>query len=279
MSSSLSRLVRFHALTSYTIAATDGSIGSVEDVYFDDHSWTLRYIVVDTGGWLSGRRVLVTPTAVQAVDPSRQALVTNLSRAQVEASPSVDTAKPVSRQYETEYYQYYGYAPYWSGPYRWGMFPYPGAVPLSTSPAAAAPAPPPGVTEELAARERESADPYLRSARTVSGYAIQATDGSLGHVEDYLVDEREWAIRYVIVDPRNWWPGEHVLISPDWVTAIDWNESRVHVDVTKEAVRTAPPYRQDAVFDRDDESALYAHHGRPGYWDRRPEEWRRRRAA
>jgi len=279
MASQAARLIPFDELTGYTIGATDGSIGSVDDVYFDDHSWTVRYLVVDTGGWLSGRKVLVAPVAIESVDRAGERVVTRLTRRQVEASPPIDTARPVSRQYETQFYGYYGYSPYWGGPYRWGLLPFPDAVPLSTSPAAAPPPVSDRVAEEIAAREREGADPTLRSARAIEGYGIHATDGDLGHVEDYLIDEREWAIRYVIVDPRNWWPGEHVLVSPEWITAIDWNESRLHVALSRQAVRDAPPYRPDAVLDRDYEQALHQHYRRPGYWDRRPEEWRRRPAA
>lgn len=281
MSETPGRLVRFEDLTRCAIGAVDGAIGDVEDVYFDDQSWTVRYLVVDTGGWLSGRQVLLSPHAIERLDAVGQRVVTRLSRRQVEESPPVDTAKPVSRQYESDLLGYYGYSPYWTGAYRWGPYMYPETVPLSTSPEAAPPPYPSRVAEEMAARERESADPHLRSARAVRGYSIQATDGGLGHVESYLLDDREWAIRYVVVDPRSWWPGEHVLVSPDWITAVDWNASKVHVDVTRETVRNAPPYRPEEMFEmfhRDLERELYAHHRRPGYWERRPEDWRRRAA-
>jgi hypothetical protein len=267
------------AIQKCTIRATDGDIGSVEDVYFDDHSWTVRYLVLDTGGWLSGRKVLVSPPAVERVDTEGRRIVTRLSRQQVQDSPSVDTALPVSRQNETQYAEYYGYPFYWMGPYRWGPVLYPGG-PL---PAGAAPAPggayPRNVAEEIAARQRAEADPYLRSVKEVRGYGIEATDGGLGHVEDFLVEVPSWAVRYVVVDPRSWWPGPHVLVSPEWIIGVDWNESKVHVDVTREAVRRAPPYRRDAGVDREYEATLHAHYRRPGYWDRTPESWRLRPPA
>jgi hypothetical protein len=278
MTSQAGQLYAFTDLTRYAIHATDGDIGGVEDLYFDELSWTVRYLVVDTGTWLPGRKVLVTPSAVSGIDVSSRRVITGLTRRQVEESPSIDTDKPVSRQYETQFYSHYGYTPYWAGPYRWGPVVYPDGVPLSTSPAAGWPAHS-AVAEELAAREREGADPYLQSAAAVRGYTIQATDGALGHVEDYLIDPREWVIRYVVVDPRSWWPGEHVIVAPDWITAVDWNESRVHVEVTKEAVRGAPTYRPGMVMDRDQETALHTHHGRPGYWDRPPADWRRPRSG
>jgi PRC-barrel domain len=261
-------------LQTFTIGATDGDIGKVDDLYFEDMSWTVRYIVVDAGSWLVGRQVLISPRAILNVDPVGQRLITNLTKHQVENSPGLDTARPVSRQYETRLYDYYGYPYYWGGPYRWGI----SADPYSPS---AAPYPPgasvsrdrPAVVEDLAAREQGD-ESDLRSARAVSGYGIQARDGTLGHVEDYLVDDQAWAIRYLIVDPRNWWPGAHVLVSTEWITAIHWNDSTVEVDLTKEAVRGAPPYDPMAGIGRDYETLYHRHHGRQGYWERDPEAWR-----
>jgi hypothetical protein len=254
-----------------TIGASDGDIGSVADVYFDDASWTVRYLVVDTGTWLPGRKVLVSPASVEGVDMAASRVRTNLTRQQVRDAPPVDAAKPVSRQYESEISAYYGYPFYWTGPYRWGAGLYPtvgvGGAPYPPPP----PSPYPGaVGEELAARERAGHDPHLRSAKTVRGYGIEATDGALGHVEDFLIDDETWAIRYLIVDPANWWPGRHVLVSPDWITGVSWNDSVVAVDAGREAVRNAPPYDKGRRPDRDYESRLHEAYRRPGYWDRHP---------
>ena len=108
-------LRRVEDLQTYTIGATDGDIGTVADLYFDDQSWTARYVVVDTGGWLSGRKVLIPPRAIQQIDAAGQRLVTNLTRQQVEDSPGIDTERPVSRPYEIDLYGYYGYPYYWEG--------------------------------------------------------------------------------------------------------------------------------------------------------------------
>jgi hypothetical protein len=271
-------LRRFHDLRSYTIGATDGDIGSVDDVYFDDLGWTVRYLVADTGTWLSGRKVLLSPAALRGFDPTGMRVRTDLTRRRIEESPSIDTQRPVSRQHETEFLSYYGYSPYWTGPYRWGAsaYPYPevGVLPPVTEHPVQS-----RVAEELAARERQSRDEHLRSARAVSGYGIRATDGDLGHVEDFLIDEQDWAIRYLIVDPRSWWPGPHVLIGTDWVRGVSWDESVVEVDVTRDAVRNAPRWDPAARWGREEETRLYAHHGRPGYWDRGSESWRHRPAA
>jgi hypothetical protein len=259
-------LRRVRDLQNYTMGATDGEIGKLDDVYFDDQGWTVRHLVIDTGGWLTGRRVLIPPRAIQRIDHVSLRLVTNLTRRQVEESPGIDSDRPVSRQFERDLYSHYGYPFYWTGPYLWGPIMYPSAPPPATYDAVAA---------ESTGADRPPGDTSLRSARDVTGHAIEATDGELGHVEDFLVDDEAWTIRYLIVDPRNWWPGQHVLVSTDWITAVHWNDSTVQVNVDKEAVRNAPAYDPAGWIDRDYEARYYGSYGRPGYWERRPESWRR----
>src|SRR5439155_1704239 len=205
-------------LKGVTIEAMDGDIGSVQDLYFDDHTWTVRYLVVDTGTWLPGRQVLISPFAFQVV-PGASRLRTSLTKEQVKGSPSIDTDRPVDRQREIAFSQYYGYPYYWVGPYRWGDLAYP-TLPIAV--------PQPGALEqELLAHQREDTDPHLRSARDVMGYYIHATDGDLGHVEDFLVDAETWAIRYCIVDTRNWLPGRAVGAHQIGQRFASWHEFRV----------------------------------------------------
>jgi hypothetical protein len=245
------------SLKGATIAATDGDIGSVHDLYFDDRTWTIRYFVVDTGTWLPGRRVLISPISVKpSADPN--AVAVRLTKRQVEESPSVDTDRPVNRQYEQEYSRYYGYPYYWTGPYRWGATPYPGEMALAGVPITDAP-----VVEIPVS---EAGDPTLRSARDVMEYYIEAADGDIGHVEDFVVDDQEWAIRYMIVDTRNWWPGKQVLVSPEWINNVRWADSRVSVDLTKDGVKGAPEYDPDQPLERDYENRLHRHYGRATYW-------------
>jgi hypothetical protein len=240
------------------IEAKDGDIGSAQDLYFDDRTWTVRYVVVDTGAWLPGRQVLISPFAFHAV-PDSARLRTFLTKARVENSPSIDTDRPVNRQREIELSEYYGYPHYWVGPYRWGDLATP-AMPLTS--------PQPAIDEETLARDRESADPNLRSARDVMGYYIQATDGDLGHVDDFLVDDETWAIRYLIVDTRNWLPGRRVLISPDWIQRVSWEDSKVYVDLAKRHIETAPEFDPSMPLGREHEERLFDHLGRSKYWER-----------
>jgi hypothetical protein len=249
----------------YTIGATDGDIGSLHDLFFDDKSWTIRYLVVDTGTWLSGRRVLISPMSVVEPDGVSERFHVRLTRAQMESSPHVDTDKPVSRQHEIEMSRYYGYPYYWTGPYRWGMAPY--AAPVAVPPR------PSAVEEEVMARERASADPNLRSVRAVTGHYIVASDGEIGHVEDFLVDDRAWAIRYMIVDTRNWWPGKKVLVSPEWISSVSWADATVSVDLTRDGIRNAPEYDPSCPLDREDEARLFGAYRRPAYWDTEDRPW------
>lgn len=247
-------------LKRFDIAATDGSIGSIDDFYFDDQRWAIRYVVVDTGKWLPGRRVLISPISVVKTEWGAERIELSLSRDQVAASPDVDTHLPVSRQYEIEYYNHYGYPYYWSANALWGA----SAHPMLPTP------------EQLAAqraaahhaqrRAADRGDQHLRSATEIIGYGIRATDGDLGHVDDLLFDDVSWAVRYLVVDTSNWWFGRHVLASPDWIDTIDWPSRRVAVDVSRQAVRAAPEYSRAEHVDRQWEAAYYDHLKHPGYW-------------
>ncbi len=246
-------------LTGFTIGATDGDIGQVEAFYFDDACFTIRHLVVDTGSWLSGRKVLVSPRALRDIDWDDRRINAALTKARVEKSPDIDTDRPVSRQQEIEYYRYYGYPSYWSGPYLWGGSPFPVMSPGRSA------------TFEHERRwewgSGESGDPHLRSSAAVIGYHIAGTDGDMGHVEDFLVDDETWSIRYMVVDTSNWWFGRKVLVSSEWITRVDWNESLLHVDLTREKIKNSPEYDPSGHVQREYETRLHDHYGRPGYWE------------
>jgi uncharacterized protein YrrD len=248
----------------YHIRATDGDVGTIDDVLFDDVSSTVRYLVVDTGGWLSSRKVVLTPAALGAVEPGTRQITTALTREQVERSPDLDLAKPVSRQQEEALHQHYGWAPYWGGVTAYGLAPYWGGVPLAADrPRSTASDP---VEHEVAAAEQERADPHLRSAREVIGYYVAATDGEIGHVEDLLADPEDWVIRYVVIDTRNWLPGRKVLVATDWLASVQWSEQRITVDLTRDQVKASPEYDPSITLDRQFQEQLYRHHGRVPYW-------------
>jgi hypothetical protein len=238
-------------LETYKLHSRDGVIGKAHDFYFDDEYWTARYLVADTGSWLTGRQVLLSPYALRSVKTEEKEIVVDLTKKQIEDSPSLDTHKPVSRQFEDSYYGYYGWPAYWYGSTNWG------ASPTLIRDREKWPA----STENL-----RMWDPSLRSMKAVNGYHIQAPDGEIGHVEDFLIDDETWAIRYLVVNTRNWWPGKKVLISPEWTERISWDEQKVYLDISRETIRKSPEYVEGPVIDRDYETRLHRYYDRDGYW-------------
>jgi len=208
-------------LYGHKLAASDGEIGRIKDFYFDDKTWVIRYLVADTGSWLSGRLVLITPHAFGRVDQDGKILGVNLTRRQIENCPPIESHKPVSRQYEIEYYRYYGWPTYWDGSGIWGM----GGLPLVVPPS----------KDEMEAQQHHHHrdDKHLQSAHAVTGYHIQAADGTIGHVSGFLVDDRSWEIRKLAVEAGHWYSGKEFLISPDKIEHISYEESTVFVSLTK----------------------------------------------
>ena len=229
----------------------DETIGKVEDFYFDDRHWTVRYLVVNTGTWLSGRQVLISPYALVAVNADRENIVVELTKKQIEDSPSLDCDKPVSRQFEEAYHGYHGWPTYWGGPLSWGSYDYVvrGREKWKES-----------------SQSKGGSDHHLRSTQHVSGYHIQATDGEIGHVEDFIIEDETWAIRYLIVGTLNWWPGKKVLLSPQWIKRVSWGERKVFAGLSRETIKQSPEYTEESLLTRDYEIGLHRHYDRQGYW-------------
>ncbi len=248
-------------LKGYAVEASDGKIGVVSDLLFDDRSWKIRWLVLDPGSWLPRRKILLHPSALAKPDPVRQSIAVKLTKAEVKASPDFLDHQPVSGQMEAHLYDYYGWDPAWGSSY-FGL----GAIATPFSP-------PPlvgGLTPEeaAAAAAPDEADRHLRSVAEVTGYHIHATDGEIGHIENFVFDHANWDIRYLGVETRNWWPGQHVLISPYAVREIDWADRHVELNITRAKVKASPPCDSVAMVDRAYEERLHSHYGWPGYWFR-----------
>jgi hypothetical protein len=243
-------------ITGYAIAASDGHIGLISDLLFDDASWRVRWVVVETGTWLSSRKVLLPPSALGHLHPDTHEFSIRLTKKEVEDSPDIDSDKSVSRQMETSLYDYFGWIPYWGAGFYMGGY---GFRPPSVAEAAS-----PGCWQ----RDDEFAhqdDPHLRSTTAVAGYHIHASDGEIGHVEDFLISDGDWSIHYLVVDTKNWWPGKKVLVSPGLATGIDWMGSLVTLGATRQSVKDAPTYDASTIVDRTYERNFHTHYvaGRP----------------
>ncbi len=256
------------SLYNYVLSAEDGMIGRCKDFLFDQRMWTIRYMVADTGKWLPGRKVLISPISLGQPDWNTRVFPVLLTKEQIEKAPPLDSDAPVSRQHEIKWTQHYNWPYYWDGTLPWGI------------------APNPGDLYHLRNRENEKAgtqkkddaagsdddfpdsgDDLLRSSDEVTGYHIQATDDEIGHVEDFILNDETWVIQYMVVDTRNWLPSRKVLIAPDWIEAVSWPESKVSVGLTQAQVKESPTYDPSMLVNRKYEEQLYDYYGRPTYWD------------
>jgi uncharacterized protein YrrD len=221
-------------LGGFTILATDGEIGRVDEFYFDDENWAIRYLVINTGLWLLGRKVLISPIALGNVNRETRTFSVHLTKAQVENSPDIDTTKPVSRQHELDLLNHYDWAPYWTyvpGPH--GI-----AVPAPSPESASQTT----LEKEMEAIKEQQKDPHLRSTNEVIDYRVQASDGDIGHIGDLLVDEDSWTIEYILVASRNWLPGENVLVPTKRIQMISSNEKKIQVGLSQKAIKNRSEY-------------------------------------
>jgi len=231
--------------------ARDGDMGYIDDLLFHDDRWNVRYVVINTRRWLPGRKVLLVPDVLGAVEIGTKRLTVDLTKDQVKKSPRIDADKPVSRQKEIDLFEYYGWSPYWGAGH--GGF---------TQPVVA------DVTPEQVELSGVNApgDPHLRSMRAVRGYAIDAFNGLMGEVEDFIVDDDAWVVRYLVVDTHKWLSGRKVILAPSWVARINWQERTLVTELSKEQIKESPPYDSAQAIDRDYEARIHDYYGRPYYW-------------
>lgn len=243
-------------LKGFTITATDGELGKVKDLYFDDESWTIRYFVVQTGGWLFGRQVLISPQAITRLDWDNETFISNLTQQQVKNSPDINTEQPVSRQHEMELYHYYPWNRYWTGGLWAGGIGTSGMMMPEASQEEIENRPEGAVTDPT------KGDPHLRSTEKVTGYNIKAVDDTVGDVEDFIIDDNNWKIKYLVVDTGHWFPGKKVIISPDWISEINWESSDVVIKATVEQVKNSPEYEGAEYLNDDYDRILTNYYGR-----------------
>lgn len=240
------------------LRASDGIVGRVDDLLLDADVWHVRYVVVDTGSWLAGRRVLISSRAVIGRD--EHCLAASLTRAQVQASPGAGAAS-LTRADEEKLHEHYRWSPYWTA--QAGGFSLTGdtmpdpptlAPPHADAPLAASDPSRPTQT----ATERE-----LRSARHLRGRSIEGADGDIGTLDDLLIDSSSWEVRYLVVDTKRWLPGGEVLVAPQWLTAADWaGDGSVTTDLTRAAVKASPKYERGTPLSRDYLDELHRHYQR-----------------
>lgn len=291
-------------LHDYSVVSNEEELGDVRDFHFDDRDWTIRYLEVDTGDWLPGRRVLVPPSALGQPDWTGRAFPVSLTKEQIQKSPMFTETDRIDRAREQQLYTYYGWQPYWAGGImaqssRAAIANALGSGRRTTTPmtegstkagqmaeghvrdsslddlsAADRPVSGPsrgmeGTTnpnDQPQAVPKEDIPAFLRSCKEAMGFHIQASDGEIGHVEDFIVDDENWSLRYVVVDTRNWLPGKKVLLASWWINTVDWDNEKVGVDLTKDTIKNSPEYDPSAPVNRQYEEVFFDYYGRPKYW-------------
>ena len=267
-------LLNTRDLVGYRLQATDGVIGTIDDLLFDGRAWTIRWVTADTGSWLHSRKVLLPPESFGEPDHVGREIPVDLDRKRIEDSPSLESDQPVSRQVEAGIYDIYGYTPYWDHAYGAPMAGVVGNMPLTrigarssdTTHAHQTKSADPAKDPLAEISDDRQDDPHLRSSNEVIGYYIEARDGGIGHVEDILIESNGWQMRYLLIDTRNWWPGRKVLIAPKWASSVSWSDRKVYLDMTREHVRSSPEYDPQKPIDHSYEERLHTHYGYEPHW-------------
>lgn len=222
-------------------------IGHVHEFYFDDQYWAVRYLVFDRGNWLLRRRVLISPVFLGKPDWNMRVFPLELTKKQVKKIYGIDRKKPVYHQHKVKLAKHYSRPTVLTGPSK-------------------------SMHEKNKQLKRSSKkkvkyDPHLRSTREVIGYRIHAMEGDIGHLDDFIVEDSSWIFRYLVVDTQNWLPGKKVLLAPNWSHEVDWEESKVRVNLNREHVKNSPEFDPSKPVNRELEVRLYDYYGRPKYWE------------
>jgi len=235
----------------YTICSKDGTIGKIKELLFDDRKWNVRYMVADTGNWLPGRKVLVSPEFMLELSHEKQCIDVDLVKKQIKDSPPLTSDVPVDRQRDKEF---------------WSFFSLPES-PLTKIPADS-------VDQEKLDRrdfedrreEEHSWDRHLRSTLAATGITIEALDGEVGKIEDFIIDDQNWDIRYLVVKTSGWWPGHRILVAPPWISKLSWGSSKIFIDINREPFKTLEEFESIETLTRDYEIRLHQSCNRIGYW-------------
>jgi hypothetical protein len=216
-------LQSYKNLLDSTIQAEDGEIGHLDDFLFDDTNWLIHYLVVKTGGLLSRKRVLISPVRIAELNRQNHTLKLNLTSQQIDSSPDVDTDKPLFRQMEKKYFDFYSWPYYWDDMGDFGI----------------------ENRNRLNAKNRTNNNSHLRSSKIVSSYTIEAENKHFGQVEDFLIDEHSWIIQNLVLDTKTWWPSPSVIISPQNIESVDWFSRCIKISMTKKELESRKIHNTD----------------------------------
>ncbi|MGZ3788182.1 MAG: hypothetical protein ACXVLQ_06640 [Bacteriovorax sp.] len=224
-------LQSFKKILNSSLHAKDGKIGHLDDLLFDDVKWTVRYLVVRTGGILNRERVLISPLGIAKLDWSNRAVKLNLTQQQIETSPDIDTDQPIFRQMEKKYFDFYNWPYYWDDMGIFGIDP---RAKLNEN-------------KSKSKQSNTKQDPHLRSCRIVSGYSIEAENTRVGHVEDFLIEDETWTIQNLLVHKKTLWPNRPKMIDTKSIDSVDWFSRSIELAMTKKEIESSPEFESDII--------------------------------
>jgi uncharacterized protein YrrD len=233
----------------YKLLALDGDIGSCNDFLFEDESWTLQYMIANTGGWLDNRKVLLSPKSLGDPPLEEGRVQVDRTKEFIENAPELDSDAPVSRQYQLVWTQYHGLTPYW---HKLG--------PLSTPLAANAMA---------LMEDANNRDEHLRSVKEVCGYEVEMNSvklkgQGLGTIVDFILSDTVWQIAFAVLETDSrWFRSRKVLVGRDVLNKIGWAERKLYVDIDEKQLARCPAYDPGEPIEPRLEAANYDLYGMP----------------
>lgn len=242
----------------FNLKGPNGNIGTCQDALFDDQAWTVRYVDVDTGGWLSERRVLLSPISLGAPSWEKGEIYTELTGDQIESSPKLDSQSPISKEWEDSFFKFHGWPYYGVGMHMWGLTHYPDESELKKIHSASP-------TSDI----HKNTNQTIRSASELREYEVSARDGEVGRIKDFVFDTETWAIRYLVIENHSFLQRKKTIVSPFWVSHIDWMERACVIDLNRAEIECSPQPEGESndYLDREFEMKLHNHYQRPSYWD------------
>lgn len=228
-------------LIGYNVVADGGKVGKVYDFLFDDAEWTIRCFVLRTGAWLMKRLVVVARSFIRQPDAANHFIPVSLRKDQIKNSPRLEAYRSVYRYRQVD--------------------PYVSPVGLATGTGGVL------LVHRRGAAPSDEGDPHQKSIKEVIAYHVIATDGEVGYVDDFIVDDQGWIIRHLVVmHMQDSLSARKVLISPASVKEIRWKEEKVYIDLSQEKIQDSPDYNPSIPLTREYEELLYDYYGLPGYW-------------
>ncbi len=252
----LNMLYTLNDLEQYTVNAADGYVGKIKDFYFDDRTWKLRYLVVETGIWLKNRKVLLPASAVKLVNKDDKQLSLDMSMYHVKNGPSIERDLSLKPQSEIDYLSYYGYS-FYRGATEAHGFDKDAEAKLAE------------IFASVDAVRRTYGDRHLRSCKEMINYDIEGSDSQVGYLQSMLFDEKDWSVRYLMLNTSNWWLGHQVLLEPQSIRDVSWGDARIYVNMLRQEIQSTPIFDADTLNSLD-EGAAHLHERDDNIFDKQP---------